>query len=209
MSPLKRTLASAVAFESWCFDKRHGIDTLTTKKDRRCAMADLSAGFWYLPTRPRTARRVLRDLPIEDYSSYTFIDIGSGKGRMLFLATEHPFQRIEGVEMRKELHERAVYNLRRFQNSNSKCPQVECLNLNALDYTFPEGNLVVYFFNPFGREVMEKVLRRLSASMEQQPRDVVLVMSYPEAASVVDAMPQFQSWQQARNYYIYRNADRT
>ncbi len=41
-----------------------------------------------------------------------FVDIGSGKGRVLIAAAEHPFLQVAGVEYSKELHEAALNNIR-------------------------------------------------------------------------------------------------
>jgi len=72
------------------------------------------SGFDYLATRPTRARQMFRALPVRDYSDYAFIDLGSGKGRMLFLAAEHPFLRITGVEFAVELHQRTLRNIERY-----------------------------------------------------------------------------------------------
>jgi len=46
-------------------------------------------------------RRVFRNLPLIDPSAYSFIDHGSGKGRVLFIFAEaRPFRKIIGVDLR-------------------------------------------------------------------------------------------------------------
>jgi len=47
---------------------------------------------------------VLEKLSI-NHSEFTFIDFGSGKGRVLFLASEYPYKKIIGVELARMLHE--------------------------------------------------------------------------------------------------------
>ncbi len=42
---------------------------------------------------------------------FTFIDLGSGKGRVLLMASEYPFQKIIGVEFMPELHRAAQKNI--------------------------------------------------------------------------------------------------
>src|SRR3982074_1247810 len=61
--------------------------------------------------RAANAHAALRDLPIRDYSEYTFIDIGSGLGRGLFVAAEYPFRRVVGVEFSTDLHHKALDNI--------------------------------------------------------------------------------------------------
>ncbi len=63
----------------------------------------LLAGSFYQPSEPVLFREMVGGLPI-DCSEFTFIDVGSGKGRALLLAADYPFRRIIGVEVPPELH---------------------------------------------------------------------------------------------------------
>src|SRR5947207_335541 len=109
-----RLAAAIVIAEGWWFDLRHNVRTRTATEDS--LGHDANAGFWYLPTRPSTARAIFRELPILNYSGYTFVDFGSGKGRMLLLAAEHPFAAVQGVEYNEHLHECAKNNLANRRN---------------------------------------------------------------------------------------------
>ncbi len=208
--PLMRRIAAwAVRLESWYFDKKHNVETQASSQEQLAGMADLSAGFWYLPTRPATVRRVLRELPLHKYSEYTFIDLGSGKGRVLLLAAQYGFRRVVGVEFRKELHDRAIQNARSCRRSKTRRSHIEFLNINARDYIFPDENLVLYFFNPFGQEIMGALLKRLEASIERCPRDVLVVMVYPEHASALETTPRLRLYKQFRPCRIYRSTTPT
>jgi methylase of polypeptide subunit release factors len=46
-----------------------------------------------------------------EHKDFTFIDLGSGKGRALVLALSYPFRRVVGVEFALELHRVAEANL--------------------------------------------------------------------------------------------------
>lgn len=159
---------------------------------------------WYIPGRAATQRRALKSLPILNHSGYTFIDLGSGRGRALFVAAEYPFRRIEGVEFATELHVQARENVLAFRGVKRKCTRIECVNMNAIEYPFPDENLVLYLFNPFDSRVMEKVLSNLETSLEDHPRDVFLVITYPELAPVVRSRARFKALLESRHYCIYR-----
>lgn len=178
--------------------RRVDLDGLTLSGQRK-------DGFPHLPVRPSTARNILKRLPIEDPEQYVFLDLGSGLGRMLLIAAEHPFRQIYGVEFALELHRKAEANIRSYRNRKQKCTQICLLLMNAVDYTFPNENLVIYFFNPFGREVMEQVIRRLTSSLQEWPRRVVIVMLYPDFSFLIDACPEFHLYQNAHRYRIYCN----
>jgi hypothetical protein len=161
-------------------------------------------GFAYLPSRVSSVRRALRNLPIRDHTDYTFIDFGSGKGRVLFLAAEYRFRRIQGIEFAKELHFQATQNLLAYRHRKQKCRQIESLHMRAEDFSFPNENLVLYFFNPFPAPVLERVCRQLSESLDQHPREVYVVFLFPELAHVLEAVPHLKIWEKNRRYHIYR-----
>ena len=179
---------SAVDTEARWFEWRHNVQT---RADASEANRDWTPGFPYLPIRPNTARRVLQSLPISHPSDYTFIDLGSGKGRMLLIASELPFRRIVGVEMRPDLHAQAMENLLHVRRIRARCSRVEPLLVDATCYDFPTEKIVVYLFNPFGGKVMSTVLERLDASFEQHPREIVLVYVYPESGFLIKRMRHF------------------
>jgi SAM-dependent methyltransferase len=195
----------AMRLKSWWFDVRHGVETRATKSDKLPLNYDRSRGFEYLPIWPKMARAVFRQLPRVDYSEFTFIDLGSGKGRMLLFAAEQPFRRVLGVEMNKALHERAEKNIASYRNLRPACPDVQSIHADATEFEFPDENLVVYFFNPFGEAITQRVLERLGESLRRAPREVVVVMCYPEFAYVADRMPHLRSYQENDSFYIYRS----
>lgn len=197
-----------IAIEALWYDIRHDVRTRADRGEEELSVTgDLSRGFWYRPVRPATARALLGDLPIGNYSNYSFVDIGSGKGRMLLIAADYPFKRIEGIELRKDLHDAAVNNVRRYRNFKAKItrPTIECINEDATSYEFPGGNLVLYFFNPFNEEIMQKILDRLDASLLQNPRDVILIMLYPQFTASVDAMKTMRRLRDSGHYRLYRS----
>ena len=49
----------------------------------------------YQPTEPSLFHEMLSALKI-DFREFTFIDLGSGKGRVLLMAADYPFRRIVG-----------------------------------------------------------------------------------------------------------------
>jgi hypothetical protein len=199
---IKKPLAN---LEGWWFDLTRHVSTAgTVPMDGLTLAGSAKRGFMYLPVRALPVRLALRDLPIKEPRNYTFVDLGSGKGRMLFLAAEYPFRRIEGVEFAVELHAEAERNIARYRHRRRRCQQIESLNADAAEYVFPKENLVIALFNPFGPEVMETVLRRVRSSVEEHPRDVLLMMMFPELAAVVESTSHWRAHKCTRRYHIYR-----
>ena len=193
---------AAITAEARWFDWRHNVET---QADRSENLRDWAAGYPYLPIRPSTARQMLRSLPLGEYSDYTFVDLGSGKGRMLLLASQFCFRRIVGVEMREDLHAQAMENVRRFRRSKARCSKIDCELVDATCYDFPAGNLVIYLFNPFGAQVVEKVLCRLDESFEQHPREIFIVYVYPESGFLLKTMRHFQISEETARYCIAKS----
>jgi hypothetical protein len=157
-----------------------------------------------VPARPGSVRRALGDLPPINHSRYTFVDLGSGKGRIMFLAAEYPFRRIQGVEFAAELHQAAENNIRTYRYFRRKSNNIEPLNIDASEYDFPNDNLVIHLFNPFGPAVMEKVLANLAASLKQHPRHVIVIMLFPELAAMLHQMPDLKPHCITSRYQIYQ-----
>jgi predicted RNA methylase len=143
-------------------------------------------------------------MPLTNPANYTFVDLGSGKGRILFLAAEYPFRRILGVEFGKELHEDAKKNIEAFRHPAQQCNNIESVNMDASDYQFPNENLAIYLFNPFGADVMEKVLANLAMSLQRNPRHVIVTMVYPEFAFMLARAAALRPYRVTSRYHIYQ-----
>jgi hypothetical protein len=80
---------------------------------------------------------------------FTFIDPGCGKGRVLLIASDYPFHGIIGVEFMPDLYRTAQKNIAGYSSDEQQCRQIEAICMDARDFQFPSGPLVVYLFNPF------------------------------------------------------------
>ena len=97
---------------------------------------------------------------------YTFIDLGSGMGRAVFVASEFPFRRIVGVEITPELHAIAARNLRRYRG-RQQCRDIHLVQLDALCYE-PAGEETMFSFNfPFREAFMTRVVGNIERSLRR------------------------------------------
>jgi hypothetical protein len=156
------------------------------------ALADLTIrgpnaefGHDYRPTPCRLFEWTLSAIDY-DFSKLTFVDHGAGKGRVLLLASEHPFAAIGGIEFASELHDAAVMNIAQYPRSRMKCRNVECVLEDACEVGPPEGEAVHYFFNPFAREMFADVLNNLVVSYRKRPRRLYLILVDPIAPELID-----------------------
>ena len=127
-----------------------------------------------LCTSPDSFRFMMNTLSVE-FERFTFVDIGTGKGRTLLLASHYPFMQIVGVEFAQELMAVAQQNIMRYRQPSRRCYNIAVLEADATAYRFPDTPLVVYFYNPFSQSVFDQVLSHLEASLRASPRNCVIV----------------------------------
>jgi SAM-dependent methyltransferase len=159
----------------------------------------------YQPTEPVLFREMIDALGI-DVSQYTFLDLGSGKGRTLLMAAEYPFRRVLGVELLPELNRIAQENIRGFTSERRHCEAVESLCGDARLFEFPLEPLVIYLFNPFLESGLAQVIRNLEQSLLVTPRPVIVLYHSPLLAKVLDASAALKKTRGTHQYAIYRNA---
>jgi SAM-dependent methyltransferase len=210
--PGMRTVSSVRSMlRAHWFDWRYHVKTCGDDDLRQLTVVgeNASHAIPYIPTTPRTGRHILRNLPVTDVSSYTFIDIGSGKGRMLLLAAELPFRRVIGIEFASDLHALAEQNVKTYRNSKQACFQIEPVHIDATQYEFPLEPLLIYLFYPFDQFVMGPVIQNLNRSLAGHPRDVILVYHNPVLSGVLESASHLRAYAHhtyfASRYAIFRS----
>jgi SAM-dependent methyltransferase len=159
------------------YDWEHRVDTTSANVGWKDRLAGLFLSP-YQPTESILFHEMLASLGI-DYSSFTFVDLGSGKGRALLMAAEYPFIRVIGVELLPELHEIASANIAKYKSDTQKCFALEALCQDACNYVFPDEPTVLYLFNPLPESGLERVLSNLKDSLRDRPRTVYVLYHNP------------------------------
>ncbi len=139
---------------------------------------------------------------------FTFVDLGSGKGRAILLASALPFKRIVGVEISEELTSIARRNLRCARAHARRCRDIELVCMDAADYVLPEEPVVLYLYNPFERSVMAQVVGNVSASFRSHPRRIVVLYFIPRLAQMWDQVAFLERKCAADGWAIY-DSERT
>ena len=190
--------------DQW-FDRSRGVRTSgnVSLQTAGIAAGQIRDSEFYEPARPAHIRRALREMPIQDVSSFSYVDLGCGKGRSLFVAAELPFRQIIGVEFSPLLHEQSCANIRRFRPRTSGCRRILSLHQDAKDFAFPEGNIVLYLFNPFGAATMQSVLDNLDTTRKRHPCHVIIILLWPRCADQVAAMEGMHLRRHTREYQIF------
>ncbi|MBV9179852.1 MAG: class I SAM-dependent methyltransferase [Acidobacteria bacterium] len=156
----------------------------------------------YQPVEPELFRAMLNALHI-DFTRFTFIDIGSGKGRALLLASEYPFERILGVELLPELNQIARENIRKFPRHLQRCSNIEARVEDATKISFPPQGLVIFLFHPLPEADFVKFLANLNGSLETLPRPIYLLYAHPVFAGMVESCRRFKRIGGSEQYALF------
>jgi SAM-dependent methyltransferase len=186
-------------------DRRYGTDTGGKFRPPDLgseATARDTVQYLYEGIQVPVFRRIARDLDL-DCSRYTFVDFGSGKGRAVMMAAEHPFRKVIGVELSAMLHEIALRNVTLFRQRRPCAPPIELRLEDAVRYARPEGDTLCFFYNPFGLVTMEAVLRNLEDSLLRQTGALVVVYRNPTCAQVFERARFLRLRLARRDYHIY------
>jgi SAM-dependent methyltransferase len=182
------------------YDWEHESNTTSGGVTNRTRLLAALSGAPYQPTEPSLFREMLASVEI-DFAEYTFVDLGSGKGRTLLMAAEFPFRRIVGVELFLELHQVAVGNIARSEHRE----RVEAVCMDARDYEFPAGPLLLYLFNPLPAAALEQVVENLRKSLDAATRPVRVIYHNPTCENVLAKAAFLRKVLSTHQYTIYSN----
>ena len=205
-----RDLLKPATFPIHPFDQAHGVDTSGLVPARHLAIGHandehVTAYYGVAPSILRSLIERWREtVPAHPISSYTFLDIGCGKGRALLVASELRFRNVVGVELNPKLATIARENVARWTHSHAADPTapllapIEVLEQDALELMLPAGPTLIFLFHPFEAPLLRKVLRRIESQLAEHAKantasqfalDILYVNA--ECASVLDRHPAF------------------
>jgi SAM-dependent methyltransferase len=184
VAPIKRAVRryGGIAFD-WLhrnvdriYDYRHGTDTTGVVDARELSTTSENRihSQGYQASSPLLFRTMMKHLHIA-YENFVFVDIGSGKGRALLLASEYPFAEVIGVEFSRQLHDAAAQNLKVYRNRRQLCRSIRLACEDACDFAFPRRNMVVYLYNPFDDLVMTKVINNIATTVRDTDLDLFIL----------------------------------
>lgn len=138
------------------FDQTRGVTTADRVElwNLTIPSKDWVRGMRYSPVPVAAFSNAMARLAIQA-DRFTFIDLGSGKGRALILAGEYGFKRIIGVEFAPTLCEIARRNLLIAKT------RAEVVCQSATEFAFPKEPTVIFMYSPFSIDILERVLRNV------------------------------------------------
>lgn len=201
------------------YDWEHEVDTTRSNVSFRTQLLAELAGRPYFASDPWLFEEMMQTLAFSIQQSavsqrvdthaalrdFTFIDLGSGKGRALLMAAPYGFKRIVGVEFMPEWHRVAEENIRKFVELHPGCPPIESRCVDARDFDFPAGRLVVYLFNPFPEPVFVTVMERLQRSLQGNPRPVFIAYRYTEFEDLLQKYDWLEKIAGTERWAVFRD----
>jgi SAM-dependent methyltransferase len=168
-SALSSVVAHTQHLGNSAFDRIFGIDTAGVVGPAELGFGP-EIGNHYVPSNWVNligVMRMLRGLHVQ--SGDGFLDLGCGKGQVVFLAAHFPFGQVHGIDLSEDLISVARRNLDPGKH-HFRCAHVDLVAGDAADYAIPTDVTVCYLYHPFPRPVMERVMAHVDASLAAHPR---------------------------------------
>lgn len=193
---------------SWDF--MHGTETLA-RIDPRNIETDSSnkaRATTYGATRARPLVKLLGCLGLPREGS--FVDLGSGKGRVLLIAAQYGFRKVIGVEFSEPLCRVARRNWEVFSHRQKLESNVVVVHADVVDYAFHSDEIIFFLYDPFSSEVLTQVLDNLRRSVAANPRDIWLISNSPRYHELMVGCGLFNEDRRyvigGSEFHVYKNA---
>jgi SAM-dependent methyltransferase len=187
------------------YDWDHRVDTTSaTVSWRDRLLGEFHSA--YQPTEPALFREMMETMSGLGivFQDLTFIDVGSGKGRVLLMAADYPFRRVLGIELLADLHQVAQANIQAYKGESQRCFDVEAVATDAREFAFPAEPSVLYLFNPLPESALIEMMSNLERSLLENPRTVFVLYHNPLLEHVLARQSKFQKVGGSHQYSIFQ-----
>ena len=123
----------------------------------------------YQPSKTYEVHKIFKEINTKDR---IFLDVGSGKGIILLLATEFYFSKIYGIEINENLFRISMNNLENLNDNRVKIINSDVFNLNKNIFDSID---IFYIFNPFNFDDMDKFVAKLVESYHRKKRCIDII----------------------------------
>lgn len=181
------------------FDKRYGTDTggYLSPEELVTGQTNDALNHGFSAVAPSVFREAMRrwreTLPAAGgrIEAYSFVDVGAGKGRVLFLASELPFRKIVGVELHPRLAGIAEENIHRWRSVARTGSNIRIVQQDVLKFRWPRPPLLVYLYNPFRCSLVAQLAQNLAALQASSASLVDVLYVNPTCTDAITASGSF------------------
>lgn len=187
------------------FDYKYKVDTINTKMldEMEIDSPNKVHGKYYEGTNVYIFKKMFSHVEI-DPSNSCFVDFGSGKGKAMIMAAEKGFRKVIGVEFSLELVEVCRTNLEVFKQKSKGKTEFEIFHMDAAEFKIPSEANLLYFSNPFDHFLVTKVIDNILHSLEEFPREIVVVHLHPQGNMAFAEHPRFHLEYESRDGFVFR-----
>ena len=165
------------------------LGSLTIKSENK------HRGVDYEPTYTRPFNKLLATLKLP--TIFVFVDVGSGKGKILLLAARYGFEKNIGIEFSKELCDIANQNIASFR-AGRYTPRIKIINTDVLHYSIKAIKNIFYLFNPFDKMILAQFLKNILDSLRKTERPLWLIFNnmpcHKSLLSEISALTKYGSY---------------
>lgn len=131
----------------------------------------------YVPSSWLVLPAALRHRP--PHAEDVFLDVGSGKGRVVLQAARYPYRRVIGVELSPELTAVARANVE-LNRHRLKVRDIELVTADIVDYDIPDDVTTVYAFSPLYDDPFRALVEKLADLADRRGSPVTFIYSFPD-----------------------------
>jgi hypothetical protein len=199
-------------WKGYRFDRHYGIETsrVVAVSDMGVETKDTQHATRYRPTSVGFVHFVFKKNPVT-FEDFVFVDLGSGKGRVLIEAAAFPFKRIVGVEFSMRLHLVAKESVSRFEAREKAKSRIELQCKSATEFEPPTENVIFYLYNPFDAEILGQVVKKIEISLLKTHRKMLFIYLNPRWFQLIEDSKLFVLFDVGQygpdDYRVYRTLD--
>lgn len=187
------------------YDRKLGVITCMDQHFFRDIESWNKAQYSYYPTRYSVLKKINASISLTP--SDILVDIGSGKGRVVFFFASQKIRKIIGLESNSAFSNIAENNLKKLKLNNT---EIKLHNVDARFFVFTDET-IFFIFHPFGNESMGKVIDNIKSSLRVTPRKISIICHGFCFTDLVNL--NMQDWLvltrsislETRNIYIWNN----
>lgn len=158
-------------------DNFRGLDFLSIIEPETVGL-DSSNVFRSSPSGGSYLSSALNNLHVN--SNDRIVDVGCGKGSAIRTMLRYPFSKIAGIELSYEIGIIASTNFQKIKDN-----RVSIHIGDACTYDRYNEFNIIYFYNPFPNNIMEKVLNKIKCAHTKTDTELIIIYNNPTCHDVI------------------------
>ena len=126
--------------------------------------------------------RLFQAFPFEEGDHLA--DFGCGKGRVLFMASNHSCRRVTGYENNDARFEILKANVARYQQKHGAQTVFNIQKIDAQSAEIDDSVNKFFFFEPFSIDIYARVIQNIKKSLDRRKRDATIFLYLPEESTL-------------------------